>query len=106
MQDANQAVFGINAPTDVISQRYLPVPPSNALCGEIILNVEQALRVAPQRAGWSPGHELALYLAHGIDHLHGADDATPPLRRTMRRRELRWLKRLAQQGFAFETLLP
>jgi ssRNA-specific RNase YbeY (16S rRNA maturation enzyme) len=35
--------------------------------------------------------ELALYIAHGFDHLSGADDDTPARRAAMRRTEMRWL---------------
>jgi probable rRNA maturation factor len=64
------------------------------LIGELFINVERAVRVAPRRADWSADRELALYLAHGLDHLTGADDHAPEERARMRRRELAWLKRL------------
>jgi rRNA maturation RNase YbeY len=87
----NRSVFGRGGPTDVISQRYAPVPGEPAgLVGELIVNAERAWQ-AGRRAGWSPSRELALYLAHGLDHLAGEDDATPAGFRRMRRRELRWL---------------
>ncbi len=90
----NAAVMGHAGATDVITQRYEPVPGEPpGLVGEIVVNVEQAWRAGtrPARSGWSPAHELALYLAHGCDHLTDADDAAPADRRRMRRRELRWL---------------
>jgi len=49
----------------------------------------------PIRRAGGPDRELALYLAHGCDHLAGADDATPRQRAAMRRRELRWLRAAA-----------
>ncbi len=89
----NQAVLGHAGPTDVITQRYEPIPGEpGGLVGELFVNVEQALQAAPRRAGWSADRELALYLAHGCDHLAGADDATPRTRARMRRRELAWLR--------------
>ena len=97
MRVANLAVFGKDAVTDVISQRYIPSPPDFALSGEIIVNVQQALH-APQRPGWSAGHELALYVAHGLDHLHGSDDATPAQRKRMHQRERRWLQSIAHNN--------
>jgi len=42
--------------------------------------------------------ELALYLAHGCDHLSGANDRTLRERRRMRRRELLWLAQARRNG--------
>lgn len=89
---ANHAVLGHAGPTDVITQRYEPLPGEQAgLVGEIIVNVQRAAAAAPHRRGWNASRELALYVAHGCDHLNGEDDSTPGGRRRMRRRELRWL---------------
>ena len=91
----NAAILGHAGPTDVITQQYAPVPGEPpGLLGEIFLNADQAVRAAPRRVGWTPDRELALYLAHGFDHLSGADDATPRERARMRRRELAWLRQL------------
>ena len=91
----NAAVMAHEGTTDVITQRYEPIPGEPAgLIGELFVNVERARRAAPRRAGWSADRELALYLAHGLDHLTGADDHAPAARASMRRRELGWLKRL------------
>ena len=92
----NRAVMGHVGATDVITQRYEAVPGEPpGLVGELVINVEQAWRVgtdlAKARSAWSPAHELALYLAHGCDHLAGAEDDTPAGRIRMRRRERRWL---------------
>jgi rRNA maturation RNase YbeY len=85
-----------DGPTDVITQRYTPIPGESAgLIGELFVNVERAHQAAPRRTGWSPDHELALYLAHGCDHLTGADDTTPRERARMRRRELAWLRKVS-----------
>jgi rRNA maturation RNase YbeY len=106
----NRAVMGHGGATDVITQRYEPVPGEpDGLVGELFINVERARRAAPRRAGWSADRELALYLAHGCDHLTGADDRAPRGRARMRRRELAWLKRLPltplfQSGTLEETL--
>ncbi|HNX34680.1 MAG TPA: rRNA maturation RNase YbeY [Kiritimatiellia bacterium] len=92
----NAAIMAHAGATDVITQRYEPVPGEpDGLVGELFVNVERARRAAPKRGVWSADRELALYLAHGFDHLTGADDATPAERARMRRRELGWLKRLA-----------
>ncbi len=92
----NRAVMGHAGATDVITQRYEAVPGEpSGLVGDLVINVEQAWRVgtrlARTRSAWSPAHELALYLAHGCDHLAGAEDDTPAGRVRMRRRERRWL---------------
>ena len=82
-------------PTDVITQRYDAMPGEpEGVYGELYVNVDQALRVAPKRRGWSPAKELLLYVAHGMDHLSGADDLKPRDYDRMRRRELGWLKEL------------
>ena len=101
---ANRAVFGREYVTDVISLAYPPLPNEAGGAGELIINVEQAVREGMRRAG-APDRELALYLAHGCDHLAGADDATPGERAAMRRRELRWL-RAATQEKLLAGLLP
>jgi len=91
----NTAIMAHGGSTDAITQRYEPVPGEpDGLVGELFVNVERAARAAPRRAAWSADRELALYLAHGFDHLTGADDHTPAERARMRRRELAWLKRL------------
>ncbi len=91
----NTAILTHDGATDVITQRYDPCPGEpGGLIGEVFVNVERARHSAPRRAGWSPDRELALYLAHGFDHLTGADDRTPLERTRMRRRELAWLRRL------------
>ena len=62
--------------------------------GEVYVNCDRALAAAPKRRGWSPAKELLLYIAHGIDHLSGADDFSPKDYQAMRRRELSWIKDL------------
>ena len=82
--------FGVRRQTDVVTQSYEAVPGVCAATAELILNAERAREEGRQRSG-GPAHELALYLAHGLDHLAGADDNTPARRRAMRRRETGWL---------------
>ena len=91
-QAVNAAHLGHDYPTDVISFTFEPVPgdAGSGLCGEIVVNAEQAARLGRRYGG--ARRELALYLAHGCDHLSGEDDATPAQRRRMRRRELRWVQ--------------
>ncbi len=90
--EVHLAINGVAGPTDVITQRYDPMPgESPGVYGELYVNVDQAARAAPRRRGWSVAKELLLYVAHGMDHLSGADDLTPDEYGQMRRRELRWL---------------
>ena len=91
----NKIILAHEGSTDVITQRYETLPGEpEGLIGELFVNVECAVRVAPRRKGWSADHELALYLAHGFDHLTGSDDCTVSGRALMRRRELDWLRRI------------
>lgn len=102
--EAHRAVMGVPTPTDVITVSYAAVPGAPAAAELLVNPVEahrQALRrdaavLLPEERGlaWSPDLELALYIAHGIDHLCGSDDATPAGYRAMRRRELRWVRTL------------
>jgi probable rRNA maturation factor len=102
----NRDFLGHDYPTDVISFAYDPVPgESTAISGEIVVNVELAVRLGARFGG--PERELALYIAHGCDHLTGADDATTPQRRRMRARELRWLKEAEELGLSnWRAVLP
>lgn len=79
-------------PTDVISFAYPPDALESHWRGEIVINVQRAIEEGALREG--EAKEVALYIAHGCDHLSGADDATDEERRRMRRRELRWLRDL------------
>ena len=96
--EVHEAINGAAGATDVITQRYDTMPgEAEGVYGELYVNVDQALRVAPKRRNWSPAKELLLYVAHGIDHLSGADDLNPRDYDRMRRRELSWLKELAKR---------
>ena len=91
--EVHEAINGVKGPTDVITQRYDAMPgEAEGVYGELYVNADQALRVAPKRRGWSPAKELLLYVAHGMDHLSGADDLKSRDYDRMRRRELRWVK--------------
>ena len=93
--EVHLAVNGAEGPTDAITQRYDPMPGEpEGVYGEVYVNCDRALEAAPRRAGWSAAKELLLYVAHGMDHLSGADDLTPPEYDRMRRRELGWLRDL------------
>jgi probable rRNA maturation factor len=88
----NREFFGKDRPTDVISFRCESIPGEEGATGDLIVNVECAVREGPQHDGINA--ELALYIAHGFDHLSGADDNTPAQRAAMRRTEMRWLAEL------------
>lgn len=91
----HRAIMGVCGATDVITQAYDAIPPEPpGLFGELFVNTDQALRAAPSRRGWSPAKELLLYVAHGMDHLSGADDHSERGYLAMRRRELAWLRSL------------
>ena len=96
--EVHEAINGAKGPTDVITQRYDAMPgEADGVYGELYVNTDQALRVAPKRRGWSSAKELLLYVAHGMDHLSGADDLKPRDYDRMRRRELNWLSSLSSQ---------
>ena len=93
----HRAIMGIEGATDVVTQAYDSIPPEpDGLYGELFVNTDQAFRVAPKRKGWSPAKELLLYVAHGMDHLSGADDHSERDYRAMRRRELAWIRAFSE----------
>ena len=83
----NAQYHATSGPTDVLSFDYGDGQ------GELIISVECAIRQA-KRFRTTPVRELALYVVHGILHLHGYDDTTPRKRRRMRAAERRLLARL------------
>lgn len=85
----NREFFGKDRPTDVISFRCDPVPGEQGVTGDLIVNVQRAVQEGPAHHGMDA--ELALYIAHGFNHLSGEDDNTPEKRAAMRRTELRRL---------------
>ena len=90
--EAHRAIMGVSGATDVITQGYDAMPgEAEGVYGELYVNCDRAISAAPARRGWSPAKELMLYVAHGMDHLSGADDHTPADYSRMRRRELAWL---------------
>lgn len=86
--------FSDPTPTDVITfdlsgGGHGPTAP---LQGDIVVSAETAARVARElrrqgQTGWTPRHELAYYVVHGILHLTGYDDRAAADRRAMRARE-------------------
>ena len=93
--------------TDVLCFLYDPMPGDRGRStAEIIVNVQRAVEEGNHRETisvrnrrpWNRSRELALYLAHGCDHLTGANDTTRDKRAGMRRKELRWLKQAEACG--------
>jgi probable rRNA maturation factor len=93
----NREYFAKNRPTDVISFRYDPVPgEEDRLSADLLINVDRAIQEGPRHKGTD--YELALYIAHGFNHLTGADDDTPERRKKMRATETAWLRAAAKEG--------
>ena len=92
IEKVHQQFLGKKGSTDVISFNYHALPgEKTTVAGEIIVNIERAFRHR------TPSWELALYLAHGLDHLCGESDHTARLQQRMRRRELGWLREAKKQ---------
>jgi probable rRNA maturation factor len=72
--ELHRRFLGQSGPTDVITFQH----------GEIFMSTETARRQA-RRFGTTVDHELRLYLAHGLLHLHGYDDKTQAGVREMQR---------------------
>ena len=90
--EVHKAINGAEGATDVVTQRYDAIPGEEpGVYGELYVNCERAVAAAPRRRGWNAAKELLLYVAHGMDHLSGADDLDERGYRAMRRRELRWI---------------
>lgn len=100
--DANLRCFGRPRTTDVISQAYRPDPSSAAWSGDILVNVSAALRRTSNPA--AAGRELALYIAHGCDHLLGGRDDTPARRRAMLARNRRALAAACRAGLTLNLI--
>lgn len=98
IQPVNRSFLGHDYPTDVISFTYPAIPgeETSLVSGEMIINAAMAIRLGRRYGGAS--RELALYIAHGCDHLAGADDNTPLRRRRMRNRELAWIRQAKAAG--------
>lgn len=89
----HRAVNGAEGATDAITQRYDALPGEEpGVYGEVYVNCQRAVEAAPRRRAWSAAKELLLYIAHGMDHLSGADDLDERGYCAMRRRELAWIR--------------
>lgn len=96
------AWFDDPTPTDVITFDLSaddPAAAAGVVQGDIVVSAETASRVARAirrggQPGWTPRHELAYYVVHGILHLTGHDDRTAADRRAMRARERAVMRRI------------
>ena len=72
IQELNRKHFGRDYPTDVLSfnLRDENDPPGDDYLGDIIVNIDQAMRQASEY-GNDLEHELAALVEHGILHLLG-----------------------------------
>jgi rRNA maturation RNase YbeY len=94
--EPNRTYFGKDRATDVITFRYDPVPGEEGYDGDLLVNCQRAITEGPNHDGIQ--HELALYIAHGFDHLSGAEDYTDEARAAMRQTELGWLAKAEKLG--------
>ncbi len=85
--------------TDVLCFPYRQVPGETPgeISADIIINAERAIEAGGKTRNGAI-REVALYLAHALDHLAGGRDSLPEGRRLMRRRELRWLSNAVKTG--------
>jgi len=92
MVPVHAAHFGDARTTDVVSCAYPPQPGvTEGAIGEVYVNVQRAMEEGALRPS-GPASELALYVAHGLDHLSGATDDTTARKRTMLAREKAWIR--------------
>ncbi|MBO5647635.1 MAG: rRNA maturation RNase YbeY [Kiritimatiellae bacterium] len=97
--EVHRGIMDVEGATDVITQGYEAIPPEPAgVYGELYVNADQALRFSRSKKDWPAEKELLLYVAHGMDHLSGADDLDSKNRAIMRRRELKWLSDFAREA--------
>lgn len=96
MREVNRVCFSKDDTTDVIAVPYRPLPGIRS-GAELFVNVQRALDVGHPSAH-KQAHELALYIAHGLDHLGGQSDKTRLGRRRMLQRETRWVRTLERKG--------
>ena len=89
MTSVNEQFTGDACTTDVLSFCLPPMPDdTGSYTGEVFVNAE----IAVARKKRDSIRELALYIAHGCDHLMDEDDEDAASRKRMRNRELRWLR--------------
>ncbi|MBF0330574.1 MAG: rRNA maturation RNase YbeY [Candidatus Omnitrophica bacterium] len=93
MRRLNKASLGHDYVTDIITFN-LSEPKGDVLEGELVISPAQARRNAHDN-GQSFEREICRYIAHGLLHLIGYDDATDAQRRRMSKKEDMLLSLLA-----------
>jgi probable rRNA maturation factor len=92
MRRINRDHRGVDSTTDVLSFSYIDEPHSGEVLGEIFVSPEVAKRQAVD-TGCRVAEEIARLSVHGLLHVLGYDHDTPRTRRSMSRREQRYLER-------------
>jgi probable rRNA maturation factor len=93
MSELHWMFMKVSGPTDVLSFPLELDSRRRVICGEVVVCVPQARRQARERR-IPVGHELLLYVLHGMLHLSGRDDRTVAEFRSMHRIEDRILMQL------------
>ncbi len=107
--------MAIKETTDVITLAYATAPGTSATA-EIFVNAQLAVRYGADRSSldliddeahalWSSAHELALYIAHGFDHLAGNDDMSASGFQSMRKREIDWVRQAHALGLVDRIIM-
>jgi len=95
MRELHARTMGEDTVTDVIAFDVAGGAAEEAadedVDGEIVVNADLAAREAEER-GHEPRAELLFYVAHGLLHLLGYDDASPEQRRAMLDRQAAYLR--------------
>ena len=95
MRRINREYRGIDRPTDVLSFCYLDEPHAGGVLGEIFVAPSVAERQA-EEAGCDVAEEIARLAVHGLLHVLGYDHDTPGTRRSILRRQERYLQRFGE----------
>jgi probable rRNA maturation factor len=90
MADYNERFHQVAGPTDILTFGYEGM-------GELIISTDHAIANA-HRFRTTPEREVALYVIHGILHLHGYNDQTPAQRHRMRGAERRFMAQFFAGG--------
>jgi len=90
--ELNARFHHVQGATDILSFDY------GEERGELIISLDRVLTQSRRYHTTLVG-ELALYVIHGILHLHDHDDRTAGQLRRMRSAERRLMSRLAREGF-------
>ena len=91
VHELNREWLGHDYPTDVVSFVLdQDAQDGGVIDGEVYVDLDTAAERAPE-FGVTPEHEALRYVAHGVLHLAGYDDATDAERDAMRALEDRYL---------------